>query len=267
MDLNIPSIGGKDSMSGTFEKLNVPPTLVSFAVGIADASKVISPEFKQSRSAVCLILPKYLPDKTIDIKSLIKNFNVVSKLINQKLIYSAASLRGNGLAESILKMCVGNKLGIEFDNVTPEELFGVNYGGIVLTISPKNKPQELLKGSNFKIIGHTTSNYHVVDKQRNIDISLLELEKQYVSRLESVFTSTTTNEQVKINATQYFKKVGKKAKYKVANPLVVIPVFPGTNCENDSQIAFEKAGAKVKQVLIRNNTSKDLLTSINELAK
>lgn len=268
IDLNLPSIGGKDSMSGTFENLNVPPTLVTFAVGIGNADKIVSPEFKQSHSAVCLILPKYLSDKTVDVKSLIKNYTIVSKLINQGLIYSAASLRGNGLAESILKMCVGNKLGVEFNNVTPEELFGVNYGGIVLTISPKNKPQELLKGCNFKIIGKTTSNYKVKDVQRNIEINLLELEKQYMNRLESVFVSNTNNNnQTKINASPYIKKVGKKAKYKLTNPLVVIPVFPGTNCEYDSQIAFEKAGAKVKQVLIKNANAKDLLSSINELSK
>jgi phosphoribosylformylglycinamidine synthase len=254
-------------MSGTFENINVPPTLVTFAVGLVNAEKVISPEFKQSQSSVCLILPKYLPDKTIDTKSLVKNFQVVSKLINKGLIYSAASLRGNGLAESLLKMCIGNKLGIQFSNVTPEDLFGVDYGGIVLTISPKFNPSELLKGANFKIIGHTTSNYRIKLESENLDISLLELEKQYANRLDSVFSSSTNFTKTKINASPYIKKVGKKAKYKVTTPLVVMPVFPGTNCEYDSQIAFEKAGAKVKQVLIRNMNAKTLMDSINELAK
>ncbi len=265
-DLSLAAIGGKDSMSGSFEKLNVPNTLISFAVCVDEAKNIISPEFKKINSQIILLSPLVKADYTLSDKSLISNFNAVKKLIDAKKVISAYSLKQKGVAEGISKMCIGNSIGAKLSNLTKDELFKINYGSLILEISADISFDKELKGLNYKVIGYTTKEPNIVYEKMNIKLS--DVVTHITSKFEDVFPSKIENKSKQSlelpiwNCKQHslFSKVVKK-------PMVVIPVFPGTNCEYDSQLAFEKAGAIVKQVLIRNMDSKTLLHSINELVK
>ncbi len=265
-DLRLAAIGGKDSMSGSYENLDVPNTLISFAVCVDDASNVISPEFKKVDSSIIYLWPTKKSDNTLDTKSLTNNFNLVSKLINDKKIISAYSLKQKGIAEGISKMCLGNWIGATINGLTNDQLFDLNYGSFILEVPSNINVEKEFKGSNYKVIGKTTSSPFI--KVNKLNISLDEVLKTTSKKLENVFPSNIDvkeNKNLTIKTCKFtkhsmFSKIVKK-------PLVVIPVFPGTNCEFDSQMAFEKAGAIVKQVLIRNNDQQSLLNSINELAK
>jgi phosphoribosylformylglycinamidine synthase len=192
---------------------------------------------------------------------------VVQKAIIKKSIISAYSLKHFGVAEGLTKMAIGNDIGVEFNNVNTDELFGINYGGLIVEIPQEYNPNIILKDSNYKIIGKTNDSQKIINKQLNITLSINEAKELMISKLANVFVNTTKNDDTNINLKHYLATERKYSKRIVSVPLVVIPVFPGTNCEYDSQYAFERAGAKVQQVLIRNMTSKDLLQSIDELVK
>ena len=146
-------------MSGTFENIDVPPTLISFAVTTSETKNIISPEFKRANSDVVLFTPKYTEDGMIDQKSLIKNFKLISKLIKQNVIVSAFSLKQKGIAEAISKMCIGNDIGFAGnENINPSELFKMNYGSIVAEVVDPEKLQEILNNSTSINIGKTTKN-------------------------------------------------------------------------------------------------------------
>lgn len=265
-DLKLGAIGGKDSMSGSYENLDVPNTLISFAVCVDEANNIISPEFKKVDSSIVYVYPSKKKDGTLDTKSLTNTFSRLTKLIKAKKIISAYSLKQKGIAEGISKMCLGNWIGASINGLKDNELFEMNYGSFILEIPSNINLNNELKGLNFKVIGKTTQKPEI--KVNKLTLSLDEVLKTTTLKLEDVFPSTIeTKSNNNLNIRPYkftkhsmFSKVVKK-------PTVVIPVFPGTNCEYDSQFAFEKAGAIVKQVLIRNKDQKSLLASINELAK
>ena len=264
-DLKIAAIGGKDSMSGTFDDIDVPPSLVSFAVGYEKADRVISPEFKEKNSKLVLLTVEKLEDGLINMDKFKKNMEIVYGLIGDKKIISASSTKMGGVSESLTKMALGNKIGCEFTNLSKEELFGYNYGTMVGEVKNDVNIEEAFKGALYKEIGKTTEEFKITSKDYDLSLNLDDLDKALEEKLNGVFKIKTEEVKEEGKAVNFQCDKAPKAKVKVQNPKVVIPVFPGTNCEDDCQRAFEKEGAVVTQVLIRNLTKETLKESIDKL--
>ena len=264
-DLKIAAIGGKDSMSGTFDDIDVPPSLVSFAVGYEKADRVISPEFKEKNSKLVLLTVEKLEDGLINMDKFKKNMEIVYGLIGDKKIISASSTKMGGVSESLTKMALGNKSGCEFTNLSKEELFGYNYGTMVVEVKNDVNIEEAFKGALYKEIGKTTEEFKITSKDYDLSLNLDDLDKALEEKLNGVFKIKTEEVKEEGKAVNFECDKAPKAKVKVQNPKVVIPVFPGTNCEDDCQRAFEKEGAVVTQVLIRNLTKETLKESIDKL--
>jgi phosphoribosylformylglycinamidine synthase len=163
-------------------------------------------------------------------------------------------------------MSIGNDIGVDLKNITKQELFNINYGGLIVEIPQGFDVATILKDANYKVIGKTIEQPIISNKSLKLNIKIDDIKTQSIVKLASVFSYTTKDEKQSINLKPYINNGVIHSQKKVAKPLVVIPVFPGTNCEFDSQYAFEKAGAKVEQVLIRNLNTKSLLQSIDLLA-
>ena len=267
-EFKLAAIGGKDSMSGTYENINVPPTLISFAVSTENVDNIISPEFKKINSNIVLVKPTINNDKTINIDSLKNNFDIIYKAIKDKKIISAYSLKQNGISEALMKMSFGNKIGVEYKNLSNQELFGINYGAIIVEIPNEFDVKNVLEKSNYKIIAKTNQSKLIANLKSKISIKIEELLNLNKNKLEEIYPFETKNaSKQNISLKTFEVKAKKQSTKKVDKPLVVIPVFPGTNCEFDSQLAFEKAGAVVKQVLIKNLDSKLFLESIDQLVE
>ncbi len=257
-EFGLSAIGGKDSMSGSFENIDVPPTLVSFAVTTNSLDRVISPEFKKAGSKVFLLPVRQLENGLMDSSALIKNFKKLEKLNIEKKILSAYTLTYGGLAEAVMKMSFGNGIGFSFNKgVSLKDIFGYNYGAFVLELEDDVE----LKGAIE--IGQTISEKAIVfgDQKVNID----QLLNDYENKLEPVFkcndVETTKGEipQIAYSANSWVKSPTKFAK-----PRVLVPVFPGTNCEYDTKKAFERAGADVDVFVIKN--LKDVKESVDVFA-
>lgn len=269
-ELGICAIGGKDSMSGSFENLNVPPTLVSFAVTTAKTKDIISPEFKNAGNNVYLLKPNYDKNGLPETKSLLSLFDKINYLIKSKKAISCYTLTYGGIAEAVYKMCIGNGFGFEYDSkISLAEIFGYNYGGFV--IETKEKIDEIYLG---KIVLDKSISY------KNKKIDLKKLSSIYENRLEKVFPCSIKDikdiknirKNIKTNKKEiqnfYFEiKNILSSKIKIAKPKVIIPVFPGTNCEYDSAKAMEYAGAKTKIIVINNLSSENIKKSIDDFAK
>ncbi len=263
LSLGIAAIGGKDSMSGTFEHIDVPPTLVSFAVSLAKASKVISPEFKSVSSEVIFLAPKY--DKITgepDYESVKDVFDRVEKLIQEKKALSVWTLGFGGIAEGIAKMAFGNHIGFQFTNdLSKEYLFNPVYGGFLIELAGGVQPDK-----DMHRIGVTQTAAAITLLDGTV-IPLPELGKSYEKTLESVFPCNIPFSEEKIPSYSYEVRDWKAPAIKAPSPRVLIPVFPGTNCEYDSMRAFEKAGATADVFVIRNLSSADIEASAKEFAK
>ncbi|MTK09619.1 MAG: phosphoribosylformylglycinamidine synthase [Hungatella sp.] len=258
MGFGLPSIGGKDSMSGTFQDVDVPPTLVSFAVDIASHKHIITPELKQPGNRLVLIeiqkdeydLPVY--EQVMDL------YGKLFEDIKAKRVISAYAVESNGICEAVSKMAFGNKLGVTLeDTVKPEQLFEAGWGNLVCEV-PADKMAELL--IPHTVIGVVTD--QGVFEYGTVAISVEEAIHAWTKTLEEVFP---TNSGVKEEAAAeklYEASNVYVCKNKVAKPTVFIPVFPGTNCEYDSTKAFEKAGANVVTRVFRNLTASDIRESI-----
>ncbi|MDY4077421.1 MAG: phosphoribosylformylglycinamidine synthase [Clostridium sp.] len=266
-DLGIAAIGGKDSMSGTFDDIDVPPSLVSFAVGYEKASRVISPEFKETNSKLVLLTTEKLEDGLINMDKFKKNMEIVYSLIGEGKIISASSTKMGGVSESLTKMALGNKIGCEFTNLSKEELFGYNYGTMLVEVKSGVNIEEAFNGALYKEVGKTIEGCTITSKDYDLSLNLDDLDKALEEKLNGVFKIKTEEVEEKAKAANFECTEVPKAKVKVQNPKVVIPVFPGTNCEDDCQRAFEKEGAVVTQVLIRNLTKETLKESIEKLEK
>lgn len=264
-DLGIAAIGGKDSMSGTFDDIDVPPSLVSFAVGYEKANRVISPEFKEANSKLVLLTTEKLEDGLIDMDKFKKNMEIVYSLIGEGKIISASSTKMGGVSESLTKMALGNKIGCEFTNLSKEELFGYNYGTMLVEVKSGVNIEEAFNGALYKEVGKTVEGCTIISKDYDLSLNLDDLDKALEEKLNGVFKIKTEDVEEKAKAANFECTEVPKAKVKVQNPKVVIPVFPGTNCEDDCQRAFEKEGAVVTQVLIRNLTKETLKESIEKL--
>ncbi|MCX0366600.1 phosphoribosylformylglycinamidine synthase [Clostridium perfringens] len=282
MDLGLPAIGGKDSMSGSFGELNVPPTLVSFAVGLEKASRIISPEFKNIGSTLVLMKGEKLEDGTLEMEGFKNNLEKLYKLIGEEKVVSAYSLKFGGVSEGITKMSLGNRIGAILNNISKEELFGFNYGSLILEVKEGVNLEDEFKGTNYKVIGSTIKDGVIKCEEYDFEVSLKELEKAYEEKLEGVFKSKTEDKEECVsdlinndkdgasilnNGQMHIEEKLKSKITRVEKPRVVIPVFPGTNCEYDCRRAFEKEGAEVSEVIIRNLNKEALIDSINMLKK
>lgn len=260
-ELKLASIGGKDSMSGSFEDLDVPPTLVSFAITAGDVKEVISPEIKESGHILAEIQIDKDEYHIFDFKQLQQQYDAIMALMKQKRVYSAYTIKDGGVLEAISKMAFGNAFGIALDtNYSLDSYIEKNYGNIIIEVKHE---KDLKAFTKYRIIGST--NDSDVISYGNEAISLDEAYDVYAGPLESVYPTTAVAPTAEVKTAACTTKSDLVCKKMVATPLVVIPVFPGTNCEYDSKRAFERAGAKVELVLIRNKTAKMLQASIDEL--
>lgn len=263
----IPAIGGKDSMSGTFKDIEVPPTLVSFAVDTVDAKKVVSPEFKKADSKVVMLCVNKSENDVIDFEELKKNLDKVRELIHGNKVLSTYALGFAGVGEAISKMAFGNKIGFKFNEeaekvCTDDKLFEASYGNIVLELA--NDDLSMLDGYNYIVLGSTVKDASIVIKDE--EISLDELYKAHCSTLEPIFPTKTEEVKSKIETISYISQgEAKKSSLSIATPRVFIPAFPGTNCEYDSARAFERAGANANIRVFKNLTYKDIEDSIDTI--
>ena len=258
LDLGIGAIGGKDSMSGSFENLDVPPTLVSFAVTTGKAQQVVSPELKAAGHTLCLVTPEQDENGLPKAESLIALYGQVAKLLHSGAAVAAYTPGMGGVAEAVMKMAFGNDIGVDFDqNVTLQELFGYCYGGFVLEMSGKE-----VVG---KVLGVTTAKMSLTWGGEKVSLS--QLLKTYENKLESVYACNITHEKAPMETFSYTGGCQVAPAVKVAKPKVLIPAFPGTNCEFDSAKAMADAGAEPEIIVINNLSADGIARSVDTFAK
>ena len=264
--MKMPAIGGKDSMSGTFRDMHVPPTLVAFAVNSVDVTKVLSPEFKRAGSRVVLLRAKRDALNLPDFEQLANAWDRVHELVQANAVLSACSVKAGGIAEAISKMAFGNDIGFTARTAgTPEKWFEFMPGSIILEMPESLNPDELLKGLDYEMLGFTSVNPEITIGDTSL--TLKELKEAWEKPLEGIFpTRIAPREDKPVKA--YFDKYQPIRHSQVfAKPRVFIPVFPGTNCEVDTARAFEKAGAAADIFVMKNLTPKDIEESVQVMKK
>ncbi len=257
-EFGIGSIGGKDSMSGSFEDLDVPPTLVSFAVTTDKVQNIISPEFKKAGNKVIVLSPIYDADTNLpNTESQIRIFNTVTKLMREGKVASAYTPTYGGIGEAVMKMCFGNGLGFKFDdNMSNKAIFGYNYGSFILEVT-EDVEEGILLGTVCDC-----GKIKLVDEE----VVLSELLDTYENKLESVFKCNIEDRKTPMENFTFSATERVAPAIKVASPKVLIPVFPGTNCEFDSAKAMRDAGADPEIFVINNLTSDGIARSVEEFA-
>ena len=265
IDLGIPAIGGKDSMSGSFGDVDVPPTLVAFAVGVEKAKNIISAEFKEVGSKLVFLMAERNEDYTLKVEGYKKNLEKLHELILEGKVISASSVKFGGASETLSKMAFGNKIGVKFSNLTKEELFGLNYGSLVLEVKSDVNVDEEFKGCAYKAIGCTIKDELIVSQEYDLNLKLNILEETYEKKLSKVFKIKTTDKNESVKEVLYNESNVKSPIIKVAKPKVIIPVFPGTNCEYDCERAFRNAGAKTETLVFRNYSKEAFAESNNNV--
>ncbi len=259
------AIGGKDSMSGSFKDLDVPPTLVSFAVDTANLQNIISPEFKSENSKVIYIPVKRDENHLPDFDLLKSNFENVTKLIKANKIKAIHTVRGNGIAEAISKMSFGNKIGFEFNsNFDKAKLFQSDFGGLVIELDDNLIIEDYLNTNVFELLGTTTADQKIIIE--DVEIALEDAIKTWSEPLEDIFPTQVKLDKKEIADYRYETKNIYVSKNKIAKPRVLIPAFPGTNSEYDSAKIFQQAGATTDIIPVRNLTPKMIEETIDELA-
>ena len=258
MELGVAAIGGKDSMSGSFESLDVPPTLISFAVSTDKIDNVISPEFKNAGSLVVMLTPKYTAAGLPDTDSLVETFNKVTSLMREGKVLSAYTPTIGGVAEAVAKMAMGNGFGFKFDtSLTLSDIFGYNYGSFIL---------ELEQGENIgRVIGTVTDDGRFTYGSDAVCASVIE--RAYEDKLESVYPCNIKSPDGKPETVSFKAAQNRSAHIKAAKPTVLIPVFPGTNCEYDSAKAVRAAGAEADIFVINNLTREGIKRSAESFAE
>ena len=260
----LPSIGGKDSMSGTFNNIDVPPTLVSFAVDVAKVKDVITPELKKAGSKlVWLRAPKDSYDLP-DYPALMEQYDKLHQDIQAGRVISAYALDRHGIAAAVSKMAFGNGMGVKIEhNLDPRDFFAPAFGDIICEV-PDGKVGEL--AITYTVIGEVTDNAKFT--YGDTEITLKEALSTWEGTLENVFKTAAGTEDVKADDGSLYKADSiYVCKHKVAKPRVFIPVFPGTNCEYDSTRAFERAGAEVDVKVFKNLTAEDIHDSVELFEK
>ncbi len=262
----LPSIGGKDSMSGTFNDIDVPPTLVSFAVDIARQGDIVSPELKRAGSRLVRFhidrdeydLPVY--------ENVMKVYDYILTLMSQGKILSAYALDAKGVAAAAGKMAFGNRLGVRIDAGVPEQsLFDNGLGEILAEMPPEAADALQDSGLTYTVIGEVTAEPAFV--YGDVKIGMDEALEAWTGRLDKVFPYTASADRSRVDTGLYEAKEVYLCKHKVARPTVFIPVFPGTNCEYDSAAAFARAGADVVTRVFRNLTAQDIRESVDVFEK
>ena len=263
LGFGLPSIGGKDSMSGTFEDIDVPPTLCSFAIDVAKESDIITPEFKADGNVlVRLDIEKDKYDLPV-FEQIKKLYDDIHKLIGKGVIVSAYVLDGKGLVPAVCKMAFGNKLGFELEgSLTKEELFAPAYGCIVAEV-PADRLADI--DVAYTKVGEVKDNAKFV--YNDVVITVDEALKVWSDKLEDVFPTKAVKDTTPVESKLYKADSVYVCKNKVAKPTVFIPVFPGTNCEYDSTKAFERAGADVIVKVFKNLDAAGIRESVDEFEK
>ena len=271
MGFGLPSIGGKDSMSGTFDdetgEINVPPTLVSFAVDVNSSKNIITPEFKKAGSRIVVFKAPRDQYDLPDYGQIMEGYHKIFEDIKAGKILSAYAVEGHGAAEAVSKMAFGNKLGVKIEhNVDPRDFFAAAWGDIVCEVA-EGKMGEL--SIPYTVIGEVTD--QGVFEYGNVHISMDEALKAWTGTLEAVFPTVTgkekTGEEARVEEKLYHTDAVYICDHKIGQPTVFIPVFPGTNCEYDSTKAFERAGAKVVTRVFKNLSPEDIRQSVEEYKK
>ena len=257
MELGIGAIGGKDSMSGSFENLDVPPTLVSFAVTTGATDQVVSPEFKAPGHNVCLIKTKYNENGLPDTASLLENFALVTGLLRSGKALACYTPGMGGVAEAVMKMGFGNGLGLAFrDSLTLEDLFGYAYGGFVV---------EMARDAVGTVLGVTTADGSF--RYQGQTLSHSQVLGAYEDKLEPVFPCNIPTREQPMENFSYTAGSRKAPAVKAARPKVLIPAFPGTNCEYDSAKAVRDAGGEPEILVINNLSAQGIARSVDRFAQ
>lgn len=268
IELGLPSIGGKDSMSGTFEHINVPPTLISFGVTTVNAEKVISPELKWEGNRLYLVKHTPLKNYMPDVEQLKKNWKFVEEQIESGNAVSGWAVGFGGVAEGLCKMSFGNAFGVDV-NLPENELFDYSYGSIII------ETESAIDFENAQFIGIVTSGIDGALRVNGKNISIDALQNSAFEKFEKVYPATSKPDMKRLlpkgmEGVKPFKAKKIDLKYKgekIAEPVAYLPVFPGTNCDYDTAKAFRKAGAKVKMSVFRNLTEQDVFDSIDEMKR
>ena len=260
--LGLASIGGKDSMSGSYNELDVPPTLTSFCIGVVDTNKVVSNEFKKANSNVYMLKTKITEEFLPDFEDLKENYELVHKLIEDGKVISVATVRQFGIVDTITKMCIGNKIGFEFK--ANKCLFKPRYATFIIEAKDK------IENKKLELLGITTNKKEIKISEDEI-LDLEELIKVWEEPLEKVFPTKTNEINKKVENILYKPAGGAPQagshKIKIAKPKIFIPVFPGTNCEYDLAKAFIDAGGDPKIAVFKNLKQTDIEESIIAMEK
>ena len=269
-DLGLPAIGGKDSMSGSFGQLDVPPTLVSFAVAVEKASKIVSNELKKVGSKLVLLMAEKNDDYTLNVETFKNNLEALYKLTSNKKVLSASTVRFGGIAETLSKISFGNKIGIKFHGLSKEELFGLNYGSVIVEVAADEDLNKAFEGCSYKVIGETIEKPVIISEEYDFTFNIDDLINVYEKKLSTVFKIETEKSQESLPEIKVEEKkiiLPSSPSIKTAKPRVIIPVFSGTNCEYDCNRAFTKAGAETTELVFKNYSKSALLESIEALEK
>ena len=263
MGFGLPSIGGKDSMSGTFEHIDVPPTLCSFAIDVAKEGDIITPELKNDGDVLVRFDIKKNQYDLLDFEQVKALYSAIHELIQKKAIVSAYVLDANGLVPALSKMAFGNKLGFEISaDVKEDDLFAPAYGCIVAEV-PADKLSEIT--TDYTMVGTVKDNGKFTYKEVSINVE--EALSVWADTLEGVFPTKASKETTPVESKLYEAPSVHVCKNKVAKPTVFIPVFPGTNCEYDSAKAFERAGADTIVKVFKNLDAESIRESVDEFEK
>ncbi len=265
LSLGIAAIGGKDSMSGTFKDMNVPPTLVSFALDIANVNNIISPEFKKEDNYIIKLTTKYDNYDLPIFEELTKNYEKINTLIKDKKVLSASTIGFGGVSASISKMSLGNYIGV---NVSlDKDVFNYSYGSFVLEVDKSVNIEKEFAGFTYENIGKTTKGQFIIVNDEQIDLK--EVQKSWFETLEPIFPTKYYDEfkPIELDIKEYKISKKRKSNISIARPKVFIPVFPGTNCEYDLKRAFEKAGGEVEIFVFKNLDSNGIKQSIEQMVK
>ena len=274
LKLKLPSIGGKDSMSGTFKDLSVPPTLVSFAVNVVeDVSKIISAEFKAPDHHVVLLQLPFAENELPDFQQLEQNYTALYQLIQKQQVLSARSIRSGGIAAALSEMALGNMVGFAFDpDFLPSAtaIFAPLYGSILLEIAPDQDVRCLFQGLPYQIIGKTQKKTEITLGKDTL--TLAKIRQTWEKPLERIFPTQVSlaTKDAPRDGLLHSRKNQSANSVNIADfakPRVFIPVFPGTNCEYDTAKAFQEAGASVDTLVIRNLTSSEIEDSLELMAQ
>ena len=263
VDLGIGSIGGKDSMSGSFEQLDVPPTLVSFATAVGKVGRVTSPEFKGAGHRVALVAPRCYDAEGIAPASedALAAMDAVQELIGNGAALAVCTPGYGCMAESLFKMCVGNGLGVKLDDVDADALFAPAYGSFLVELADDAQLPATTDNLDVVVLGTTTEDYRFVAAGEELDMAVLQ--EAWEGAIESVYPYRQEGEAVKQVTVD--NRLPLTYNGTIARPRVIIPVFPGTNCEYDSARAFEQAGAVADTLVINNLTPSAVAESTKAL--